>query len=194
VDGSRTVTAVDLSAPCVAALRARFPVPTFRARVGDITDPRLAAELATERFDTALCVNVLEHIRCDDAALRHLAEILAPARGRLLLLVPAHPFLFGTPDRLAGHHRRYSRGALRGLLRRAGFSVERLGFFNATGVLPYLFTSRVLRPRTLGGIVDAQLLWYDRWCVPAARRVEAVLRPPFGQSLIAIAQRGVPAR
>lgn len=192
VHPGRSVTAVDLSRECVLAMRRRFAGADFRAEVGDITDPTLVAALRG-RFDTVLCVNVLEHIERDDVALRAMAEILRPAGGRLLLMVPAHPLLYGTPDALAGHHRRYSRAALRRLLRESGFQVESAAFFNPFGALPYLVNSRLLRPRSLGGAVDAQLVLFDRFLVPVLRRLDAVLRLPFGQSLVAVGRAREPA-
>jgi SAM-dependent methyltransferase len=186
VDASRRVTSIDLSPACVAEMESRFPGAAFEARVGDITDPSVADALAKERYDTILCVNVLEHIRGDADALRSMAGILRPAGGRLLLLVPAHPLLYGSPDRLAGHFRRYSRASLRSRLVEAGFRVEELAFFNSFGAVPYFVNSRLIRPRSLSGAVDTQIIWYDRYFIPVLRRLEANVRLPFGQSLIAV--------
>jgi SAM-dependent methyltransferase len=188
VDGNRFVMSLDLSAACVADMRERFRSRSFDACVGDITDPGVVCELAARRFDTIVCVNVLEHIERDRDALGAMRAVLAPAGGRLFLLVPAHPFLYGTPDALAGHHRRYRRRELVGTLRATGFTVRRAYYFNAVGALPYLVNARLLRPKTLGGAVDAQLVFFDRFLVPIARPLESVLRLPFGQSLIAIAE------
>ena len=79
----RFVMSLDLSADCVGEMRKRFAGADFEARVGDISDPALAAELGSLRFDTIVCVNVLEHIEDDSAALRGMAEVLAPSKGRL---------------------------------------------------------------------------------------------------------------
>jgi SAM-dependent methyltransferase len=57
--------------------------------------------------DTAVYVNVLEHIRDDEGELRELHSIL-PAGGRLLLFVPANRWLMGSMDRQLGHFRRYT--------------------------------------------------------------------------------------
>lgn len=190
VDGSRFVMSVDLSQECVADMTRRLGGARFEARVGDITDPALARELAALAFDTILCVNVLEHIERDDLALRCMAEVLRPSGGHVFLLVPAHPFLYGSPDALAGHVRRYTRRDLRDAVQAAGFSVRRLYHFNWFGAVPYLVNARVLRPKTLGGAVDAQIALFDRFFVPVLRRLESVVRMPFGQSLIAIAKAG----
>ena len=187
LNDTREVTSVDLSAECVAAMEERYRGHLFRGIAGDVTDAKLAASLAAEHFDTIVCVNVLEHIEDDALALCHMAQILRPMAGRLFLLVPAHPALYGSPDALAGHYRRYSRRMLRDRLSAAGFRIERLRYFNRAGALPYLINSRILRPQSLGGGVDRQLVLFDRWVVPVARRVERWARLPFGQSLVAVA-------
>jgi SAM-dependent methyltransferase len=62
--------------------------PNLHVRRGDISDPSLPAQLVHYDIDTALCINVLEHIEDDVEALGHIWQILRPG-GRLLLLVPA---------------------------------------------------------------------------------------------------------
>jgi hypothetical protein len=73
-------------------------------------------------------------------------------------------------------------------LSEAGFQIQRLDYFNRTGALPYLVNSRLLKPKSLGGGVDRQIVLFDRWIVPVARNVERWLRLPFGQSLVAECQ------
>jgi SAM-dependent methyltransferase len=190
VDGRRFVMSLDVSPECVEDMKRRFQGTPFDATVGDITEPALIARLAALRFDTILCVNVLEHIEDDTAAVRGMAAILRAARGRLFLFVPAHPALYGTPDLLAGHFRRYGRRRLTRLLRASGFAVRRAYYFNGLGALPYLINARLLRPKTLAGPVDTQIVLFDRWVVPLLRPLEAVIPMPFGQSLIAVAEVG----
>ena len=184
----RFVLSVDLSAASVQDMAAHFAGSAFEARTGDITDPTLVRELAALGFDTILCVNVLEHIERHDLALRNMASILAVTGGHLFLFVPAHPLLYGSPDALAGHFRRYTRASLSTLLHQAGFAVRRAYYFNGLGALPYLVNARVLRPRSLGGSVDRQIRLFDRFAVPLLHRLERRLRPPFGQSLVALAE------
>jgi SAM-dependent methyltransferase len=184
----RFVMSVDRSPECVAEMRRRFDGQAFEARVGDISDGSFAAELAAGDFDTVICVNVLEHVEDDRRALRGMASILRARAGRLFLLVPAHPALYGTPDRLAGHYRRYSRRRLVRAVSEAGFDVTRSSYFNGLGAIPYLLNARVLRPRTLSGSVDAQIVVFDRYIVPVLRRLERLIPMPFGQSLIVCAE------
>ncbi len=184
----RFVTSLDLSPECVAEMKVRFAGCAFDALVGDVADSALTGQLAAAGFDTVVCVNVLEHVSRDEVALRGMATILRPSRGKLFLLVPAHPMLYGTPDVLAGHHRRYSRRLLVERVRAAGFKLLRAYYFNGFGAVPYFLNARVLRPRTLAGVVDAQIMVFDRYLVPLLRHVERIVPMPFGQSLIVVGE------
>jgi SAM-dependent methyltransferase len=127
---------------------------------------------------------VLEHVEDDRAALRRLHDALVPG-GRLLLLVPAHPRLYGPIDRAVHHFRRYGRADLVGRLEEAGFHVERTIFFNRLGVLGWFVNGTLLRRRRVPGLQ----VRFQNLLVPLLR-AEARVPMPFGLSLIAIARRG----
>ena len=141
------------------------------------------ADLQSERLDTVVCLNVLEHIEDHAATLRDFSAILPPG-GHLVLLVPAMPRLYGTLDMNLGHHRRYDRVALTRMLADAGFTVETMRFLNRVGALGWWFNSRVLRRRVLP---RGQLALF-KWILPFLRLEQR--RPPgFGLSLLALARR-----
>ena len=138
-------------------------------------------------IDTIVCLNVLEHIAEEQQALENARRILEPQRGRLCLLVPAHPSLFSPLDVKLGHQRRYTKRSLAEALRRAGFSVESVSWFNLLGLPGWWLNGKVLRRDRLPPF---QLAVYDalsRVALPAER----LIGPPLGLSLIAIA---TPAR
>ncbi len=139
--------------------------------------------VARQRYDTILCLNVLEHVADDRAAVRRLAELLEPG-GRLIVLVPAHRGLFGEMDRAVGHHRRYSRGELARVLAEAGLAVEGESFVNATSTPGWFLNGRVLKRRSVPGL-QARLA---NLLVPLYR-FERRLGLPFGLSVIAVARR-----
>src|SRR5678809_1721825 len=85
----------------------------------DVTDPRSFPH-PTGLFDTAICLNVIEHIRDDVQAFRNLSAVLTPG-GRAIILVPNVPFLYSPLDAAVGHYRRYTRRLLAERGRRAGF-------------------------------------------------------------------------
>ena len=140
---------------------------------------------ATVSTDCIILVNVLEHIADAQRFLQLLHARLA-GRGRLLILVPAGPALFGSLDRAFGHHRRYTASSLTESLRTSGFGVLSLQYFNLPGVISWFIVGKLLRKTTLSRR-DIQL--YDRWIIPWVSAVESLWVPPFGQSLIAIAEK-----
>ena len=68
-------------------------------------------KVGAESFDTAICINVLEHIEQDVEALGRMKQLVRPG-GRVVIFVPAHMSLYGSLDRALGHCRRYSRRSL----------------------------------------------------------------------------------
>jgi SAM-dependent methyltransferase len=178
--GRELVVALEPDEAFSSALHERFADRSNITVVsGDIDD--LPPSMAP--FDTALCLNVLEHIPDDEATLNSLHARLS-AGAYLLLLVPAHPFLFGSLDRALDHERRYRRTGLRQLLERTGFEVEQLRYVNPVGALGWLVSSRLLRRRLLPA---RPLQAYDR-LVPLLRPLDRIPLP-FGLSLWAVARK-----
>jgi SAM-dependent methyltransferase len=87
---------------------------------------RTARAIPAGEFDTALLLDVLEHVADDAALLRDVVAHVAP-RGRVLITVPAWPALFSAHDRMLAHHRRYRPRDVRTLARAAGLRVVRSG-------------------------------------------------------------------
>jgi len=176
------ILAVDIDPSFLGEFGRRFAgYPRVKTEVMDVGAP--ADPLGERRFDSVLCVNVLEHIPDDQGTLKRFRNHLVPG-GRLLLLVPAHAALYGGVDRSAGHVRRYDRKGLAGKLVAAGFIVEKLRYFNMLGALGWWVNVRLLRRRYLPQ-GQSRLL---NLLVPLLR-LEDRVSPPFGLSLIAVATR-----
>jgi SAM-dependent methyltransferase len=176
---------VDLLAESLALAREKIgDKPNLHLVQGDICADATVERLAEFRFDTAIMLNVLEHIPDDATALACIQRLLAPG-GRLLLLVPAERYLYGTLDRALGHYRRYERRPLRGLLVRSGFEVESLRYMNLPGILGWFMNGRVFRRDLLP---RPQLALFNV-LAPLFERVEASIPPPRGQSLVAICRK-----
>jgi SAM-dependent methyltransferase len=133
-------------------------------------------------FDAIVCFKVLEHIEDDDATMRRLRELLAPA-GTLLLLVPAHQLMFGPIDDAFGHYRRYGKTELARKLHDAGLETEVLRHVNPVGALGWLAQSRIRKRERMS---YRGLDLYDR-LVPALRLLDR-LPLPVGLSLWAVAK------
>ena len=82
------------------------------------------------RYDLIVLLDVLEHIEEDEASLSALGARLTP-NGRLLLTVPAAPWLWSEHDVLHHHKRRYTHDGLLKVVGAAGLKVEASGHFNS---------------------------------------------------------------
>lgn len=158
--------------------------PNLHTVQGDVCAESTIGALASYRFDTAVMLNVLEHIEDDAAALAAVHRLLAPG-GRLVLLLPAEHYLYGTLDQALGHYRRYEPAEVRRLVRAAGYEIERLEYMNLPGILGWFLNGRVLRRRLLP---RPQLAAFNI-LAPLFERVEGCIAPPRGQSLLAICRK-----
>jgi SAM-dependent methyltransferase len=176
-----SVIAVDTEPACVRRLRLRYPnQPNLRV---ECCGPPDVAFLELRRFeaDSCVCLNVIEHIGRDVDALAAMASILRPG-GTIILLAPAFEALYGPIDYLLGHYRRYTRRTLLLAARSAGLDVVRARYLNLPGFFGWWANSRVFRRKTQSA---AQISSFDRIVVPVASRIEDMVPPPFGQSILA---------
>ena len=133
--------------------------------------------------DSIVCLNVLEHIEAERAALQNARRILEPSRGRLILLVPAHPGLYGPLDEKLGHFRRYTRASLVKALTDAGFRIESLRWLNMLGIPGWWLNVRIFRRDRLPSFQMGVYNLLSRVALP----IENAIGPPVGLSLVAVA-------
>jgi SAM-dependent methyltransferase len=81
-------------------------------------------------YDLIAVLDVIEHVDEDVRSLRMIATKLRPG-GRVLITVPAHPWMWSAHDVVNHHKRRYSAETLRRLIHEAGLAVELLSPFNS---------------------------------------------------------------
>jgi SAM-dependent methyltransferase len=148
----------------------------------------LAGETLKEPVDTAVAVNVLEHIVDDAGALQTLSSSVRPG-GSLVVFVPGYDQLYGDFDRKVGHVRRYTPETLRSAVERAGLSVVSSRPVNLLGGLAWW---AAVRKGGTGAPRPRMVRLYDRVIVPLTRLLERFWTPPFGQSILCVAR--VPAR
>lgn len=163
-------------------------------RVYQATFPKIHRSINQHRFDVIICLDVLEHIRDDRLALQTINRLLRP-RGRLIITVPAYPWLFSYWDKLSGHHRRYSASQLLSLLDQAHLKIIKLSYLYSF-LLPLAIPFRLIRnhffkqsPKSdfikLASGVN-QLLF---GLATLERVVLKYVNLPFGLSLLCVAQK-----
>ena len=81
-------------------------------------------------YDLIAILDVIEHIDEDRAGLESLARKLKPG-GKILITVPAFPWMWSAHDVVNHHKRRYTRRTLKALIADAGLKLEMLSWFNS---------------------------------------------------------------
>lgn len=84
--------------------------------------------VANTTYDVVTALDVIEHIEDDKQALIDIHKILKPD-GKLLLIVPSHPWLYSLHDAAGGHYRRYTKKSIQAVLMEAGFTVIHQEYF-----------------------------------------------------------------
>jgi SAM-dependent methyltransferase len=136
--------------------------------------------------DNVISMDCLEHVPDDRGMFQSLVKLVRPG-GRVLVTVPAGPWLFSERDRIVGHHRRYTKERLRELTVGQPLQVDELRYWNLLGVPPTFVAAHVtkraidesfrygeptLRKRLLRSGLS---LWFEH--------VENRIRPPVGLTL-----------
>ncbi|HLZ66976.1 MAG TPA: methyltransferase domain-containing protein [Aliidongia sp.] len=150
-----------------------------RVQVGD-----LGSIEADAQYDAILYIDVLEHILEDSDELAAASRCLRSG-GRLIVLAPAHQFLFSPFDAAIGHHRRYTKASLQrvgpgGCRLVASRMLDSIGFF-ASLANRVLLRSSSPSPR--------QILFWDTVLVPVSRIVDPCTGYRFGKSVVGVWRR-----
>ena len=138
-----------------------------------------------EKFDTIFYIDVLEHIENDAEELVTAASRLAPG-GRIVILAPAHQFLFSEFDSAVGHHRRYNKKMLRSIVP-SSTQIERLAYLDSAGLAASL-ANRILLHQSLPSI--SQVSVWDRYLVPVSTFLDRITLNKIGKSIVLILKKG----
>jgi SAM-dependent methyltransferase len=175
------VVAVDVWDDFVATMEQRFAnAPNLAVHQFDLADSAMTDALLQYDLDSAICANVLEHVEDHRAALTNMARALRPG-SPIFLLVPAFMLLYGEHDRADHHFRRYTKRMLRETVAPLPLEIESSRYMNLPGFFAWLLLVRLMRRQ----LDESKIGLYDR-IIPGIRRVEERVRPPFGQTLVAV--------
>ncbi|MCE9589006.1 MAG: class I SAM-dependent methyltransferase [Planctomycetes bacterium] len=137
-----------------------------------------------DRFDSILYIDVMEHIEDDVAEFARAAERLTTA-GRIIVLSPAHPWLFSEFDREIGHFRRYTKKTLAAAagtrLRR-----DRLIYLDSVGLLASS-ANRFMLKKSMPNA--GQIKVWDSLMVPVSRVLDPLLMFSVGKSVLGVWRR-----
>ncbi len=179
------VVGIEPNQSCLARLHAAMDgEPRFTLHACHLEECDLP-DLQRQQLDTVYCVNVLEHILDDVAALKMFRDVIVPG-GHVLIYVPAIQAAYGPLDAELGHHRRYSKRTLSAAFAAAGLELMRLKYANPIGLIGWMYNSHVTKARHHS--VD-QVRLFERFVAPWALPLERMIPPPIGSSLVAVGRK-----
>jgi len=150
--------------------------PTCRVVTGTIEDIHRDAQ-----FDTILYLDVLEHIADDRGELARARAHLAD-QSKLVVLAPAHQYLFSPFDAAVGHYRRYGRASLRAQTP-PGCQLEAFLMLDCAGFFASLANRLMLRAAAPS---KRQIAVWDKLLVPVSRRLDPLTGHKYGKVAVAV--------
>ena len=187
-EGYQDVTGIDLN---LLAIRYCLAKGFTSILAGDAT--RLP--FAEDQFDIVLATDTIEHIDDDGRALQEIHRVLVPG-GHAMIVVPAFQSLWGLQDVVAQHKRRYRRADLSEKIQSTGLAVQKIYYFNYLLFVPIWFARQVIKMLGIKRASEAEfnstaLNQLLLWIFAIDVRTAPLIHPPFGVSILAIAQKSM---
>lgn len=175
---------LDIDADVISRASQRDPDGIYL--VGDIATEKFVKDTINYNIDTVLCVNVLEHVTDHQTAFNNMISVLRKG-GHLLLFVPAFMHLYNDLDKLAGHHRRYTKQMARELTRmNSNCEVVTLEYFNPVGAFGWWINKFVTHKNINSNNVNSQVKFFDKYVMPVSKFSNPIFKSFWGQSLVAV--------
>jgi SAM-dependent methyltransferase len=142
---------------------------------------RIAVLKKEQIFDAVLYIDVLEHIQDDRQELQTAVAHLRPG-GVLIILAPAHQWLFTPFDKQIGHYRRYSKQSLLACVPQTLTCVD-LRYLDSIGLLASAANAVILRSAMPS---QWQIKIWDTFMIPASQLFDRMFGSNLGRSILGI--------
>jgi 2-polyprenyl-3-methyl-5-hydroxy-6-metoxy-1,4-benzoquinol methylase len=162
----------------------RINVPQSASGYHECRGGTLSDLPTSERFDTIIYIDVLEHIEEDDRELQRACHHLNPG-GYLVVLAPAHSWLFSEFDKSVGHYRRYTKRTLLAIAP-AKLRVEKIRYLDSCGLMLSLANRLILRH---GMPTIRQICFWDKVVIPLSQLTDRLLLFRVGKSILMVWKR-----
>lgn len=152
-------------------------------------------QLQEESIDLAIALDVIEHLEDDELALNNIGKVLKE-NGKLLVTVPAFQQLWSYHDVVHMHKRRYTIKELEDVLKKSGYTIEYISYYNFLLFLPIYITrmiKKILRTDKNDNLIPNPCLnfFFEKIFSTEIFFCKHHIKMPVGVSLIAIANKSV---
>ncbi len=136
---------------------------------------------AGEKFDAILYIDVIEHIEKDKEELAFAQTILNDG-GYLIVLVPAHQFLYSPFDKAIGHYRRYNKKMLQ-KIGPENLHLDWIKYLDSFGLLASVLNKYILKQDYPS---VKQIIFWDNVMIRISKLTDLFVLYQFGKSLVSI--------
>jgi 2-polyprenyl-3-methyl-5-hydroxy-6-metoxy-1,4-benzoquinol methylase len=156
-------------------------------------------EKKQNHYDVVYLVHVLEHIDNDKDFVKCCLEVVKPG-GKLIVAVPALPFLYSALDLEIGHFRRYNKSMMKELFKDLNVRMISLQYSDFLGVFGSLIVSKIGRMTYKNHSHEGTsrfvelARFYSKAIVPICSLIEKGLTPPIGLNLTLIAAKTIDSK
>lgn len=182
-DRTELLWLTEIEPDCLDLLKSKYNSSQYIVESLDLATPPPLEPYHSKEFDTVLSSNVLEHLEDDEIALAWFSSILPP-KGRLILILPSHQFLYGAIDDYYGHFRRYNDSMLRRSLEQKKFKIIESFYFGKLGAVAWFFKGRIFRQAVINS-KDIAMKNALFWLATLVEKINL----PFGHNLIMVAEK-----
>lgn len=137
-----------------------------------------------ERFDTVLYIDVLEHIENDCGELASAAEHLE-LNGRIVILSPAHQFLYTAFDKKIGHYRRYNVHSIKKILPES-CEIECIEYLDSVGMLASIANKLFIKTSEP---TEGQIIIWDSLFVRLSVYIDMLTLNRIGKSILVVLRK-----
>lgn len=137
-----------------------------------------------EAFDTIIYIDVLEHIK-DDKTEVEIAISRLRSGGTLVVLAPAHQWLYTPFDAAIGHYRRYNKKMLSAIIPQDLKCIE-LMYLDCVGLIASLGNRFIIKSKMPN---KQQIAIWDKTMVPVSRKIDPLIKFSVGKSVLGIWQK-----
>lgn len=132
--------------------------------------------------DVVCLIDVLEHIKDDKGEILKISGYLKPS-SKIVILVPAHLFLYSKFDRSVGHFRRYSKNELRKLIPE-NLQIVSCEYLDSVG----FFLSVLSKLFNMGNAVSKKTVKIWHWLIPFSILIDLLSKRMVGKSILLVAE------
>lgn len=149
--------------------------------------------LADQSVDFVLATDVVEHVDEHEKAVSEILRILRPG-GLALFTVPAFQSLWGLQDEVSHHYRRYRMKPFIDMISNIGFLVRKNFYFNYILFIPVFIARKIIdllkiKLKSENEVNNKFMNSIFNFVFSLDVKSSPILKPPFGVSILVLAQR-----